>query len=88
MTFVGPHAIKINRAQALSTTGRYSASFAAMLEAIPLPVVVALTSRQLAALIDANWRLADASKAIATREICDDGFVWDTRRNCSRELTA
>ncbi len=88
MSFVGRHAIKINRAQALSTTGPYRATFAALLDAIPAPVVAALTAHQLAELIDANARLADASKAIATREICDNGFVWDSRRGASRDLSA
>lgn len=88
MTFVGRHSIKINRAQALSTTGRYGQTFAAMLEAIPAAVVETLTARQLADTIDAMQRLAEASKALAARDICADGFVWDARRGASRDLAA
>lgn len=72
--------IKINRARHLSTTGRYPASFDAMLAAIPAPVVTGLTAKALAALIDAQWIACQDAKAIAEREAIDAGAVWDARR--------
>lgn len=73
------HSIKIKRALKLSTIGSCSGSAIAMLDAIPQSVVAALTSAQLADLIDANWRLAGASKAIAERDAVAEGAVWDAR---------
>jgi len=55
---------KINRARKIAAIGDCHASFDAMLDAIPVAVIDRLSSRELAALIDANWRLARASKAI------------------------
>ena len=78
--------IKIERARKLSLTGNYPASFGAMLAAIPASIVDALTSRQLAELIDANWTLAQASKAIANREALAEGAVWDARAQAFRSL--
>lgn len=88
MTFIGRHSIKINRAQTMAATGPYGRTFAAMLAAIPDTVIEALTARQLADTIDAMQRLAEASKAIAARDICAHGFAWDDRRGVSRDLAA
>ena len=82
------HTIKIKRALRLSTIGSCHYSAMAMLDAIPETVVAALTSAQIAELIDANWRLAQASKAIAEREIVAEGAVWDARTERMIELRA
>ena len=88
MSYVGRHAIKINRAARLAAIGGYRQSFAAMLDAIPSSLVSALTAQQLADLIDANWRLAGASKKIAEDDIIANGFVWDHQRDRAREIAA
>lgn len=80
------HAIKVNRAVRLASIGRYPASAAAMLSAIPDCLIVGLTARQIAVTMDANWDLAQASKALAAREIIENGFVWDARHGISRDL--
>lgn len=59
-----------------------------MLDAIPAEVVAALTSRQLAALLDAMWQTACASKALANREAIAEGAIWDARRGQMREIAA
>lgn len=78
--------IKINRAIAAATIGGCPASASAMLDAIPADVVAALPSRLLAQLVDANWRLAEASKALANADAIADGGVWDARRQALRLL--
>jgi hypothetical protein len=80
--------IKINRAQKLAAIGRCPGSFIAMLEAIPASAIETLNSRELAELIDANWRLAGASKAIAASDALSEGGVWDHRNQRFRELRA
>ncbi len=80
MTTDTDHTIKVNRAMSLAAIGAYPESARAMLRAIPTIVVAALTSRQLAALLDANWALARNSKAVAARAVLDDGGVWDATR--------
>jgi hypothetical protein len=37
-------------------------------------------------LIDANWRLAGASKRLAEEEAVANGVVWDYRRGHAREI--
>lgn len=69
--------IKIRRAQKLSKIGDCYGSFAAMLDGVPATVV-----------IDAMWSVAGASKAIADREACSNGFVWDARSCRARNLAA
>ena len=68
MDFVGRHAIKINRAMRMSDIGRYPASADAMLRAIPASILAVAPARAVADLLDANWHLAQASKAITDRE--------------------
>lgn len=80
MTTDTDHPIKVNRAMSLASIGAYPESARAMLRAIPHIVVAALTAKQLAALMDANWTLAQASKAIAERAVIEDGGVWDATR--------
>ena len=78
--------IKINRAMRLSVIGDCPGSFASMLDAIPAEVRAALTSHQLAEQIDANWRLASASKALSERGVTENGFVWDSSAERGREI--
>lgn len=79
-------ALKIKRARQLSTIGDCHETFAAMANAIPSDVVAALSSRRIAQIIDANWRLAGASKAAAEREAISNGAVWDERAQRMREI--
>ena len=62
--------IKITRAHKKSSIGDCPLSAQAMLESIPSQIIAKLTSDDLAALMDANWQLAQRSKAIALREGC------------------
>ena len=80
--------IKATRARKLSIIGDCPGSFDAMIQAIPDAVFDGLTSRQIALLVDANWRLAGASKAIAARSAIAEGGVWDVRRERFVELRA
>lgn len=67
------HSIKINRALKLSTIGDCGGSADDMLRMIPAATVARLRSRELAELLDAMWTACSASKAIAAREIIDEG---------------
>lgn len=80
--------IKINRASRLAIIGNCPCSFAAMIEAIPDAVMDVLTSKTIAALVDANWRLFRASKAIAARDAINEGGVWDAQREAFHHLAA
>ncbi|RWR28867.1 hypothetical protein D2T31_12200 [Sinirhodobacter populi] len=78
--------IKVNRAIKMSEIGAHAESAAAMLLAIPESVVEALPARLIAQLLDANWTLAQQSKAIAERDAISEGAIWDGRR--MREIAA
>ena len=80
--------IKINRAMARARVGRYPGSARAMLDLIPATVAAALTSAQIAELLDAMWTASGASKALALADALDEGAIWDARRQCLREITA
>lgn len=86
MDFVGRHEIKINRALRLAEVGRYPASASAMMDAVPASARANLTSQELAELLDAMWGVAERSKAIAAREVIDNGRIWDAREQCHRAL--
>lgn len=58
----------IDRAMRKSETGRYPATWEAMLRHVPQSVIEALTSAQLADLIDGMERLARNSRAIGAKE--------------------
>ena len=62
---------KTNRALKLSKVGRYYGTAHAMLNRIPDSVVSALTSAQLADLLDAMWSTCEDTKRIADRETID-----------------
>lgn len=80
------HDIKVNRALRLSKTGRYPASANAMLAHVPEAVIATIPGQQLAELIDAMWDCAQASKALAAREILAEGAIWDGQRQRLREI--
>ncbi len=73
------HAIKINRALRASKVGAFPGSAAAMIVHLPTSLIESLTGQQLGEMLDALWRVAGASKAIAAREVIADGCVWDDR---------
>lgn len=78
--------IKIERAVKLSKIGAYPATFSALLAHVPQTLVDTMTSRQLAATLDALFACAQESKALAAREAIQNGFVWDARQNRSRDI--
>lgn len=80
------HTRKVNRALRLSAIGAHPASASAMLSAIPADVIDALPARLIAQMLDANWRLASTSKAIAARDAITEGGVWDEVRGVMREF--
>ena len=79
---------KYNRAKTMSKIGDNHGSFDAMWAHIPATVVEALTSRQLAAMVDGLWDCAGLSKKLACVEAIENGFVWDHNRNVARDLAA
>ncbi|TAA54601.1 hypothetical protein [Shinella sp. JR1-6] len=78
--------VKYNRAKAASVIGSHDRSFDAMWNSIPTDVQATLSSSQLAALVDSNWRMAAESKAIAAREAIENGFVWNAATNSPAPL--
>ena len=81
-----PMTRKINKARKIAIIGNCGRSFAAMLACIPNNIILDITSRQLADLLDANWRLANASKAIANHDAISEGAVWDHQNSRFCEL--
>ncbi|MCK5930993.1 MAG: hypothetical protein KAG89_02390 [Fulvimarina manganoxydans] len=82
------HTIKIRRAISMSSIGSLVETRSAMLEAIPASVLATASSRQIADLLDANWALAQRSKASAAEAACDEGAIWDANRQRLREIAA
>lgn len=80
--------IKINRARKLSVIGNTPGSFYAMIERIPATVTGAITSRQLADMVDAMWAACQEAKALAAKEAIDQGAVWDARSQRLRGIAA
>lgn len=80
--------VKINRAMKMARIGSNPGSASDMLAAIPASTIAGLTARQLAELLDAMWSLAQASKAIAARDACAEGAIWDAQAQQMRELRA
>ena len=78
--------IKIDRARRLSGAGAYPATCAAALANVPASIVAALPARMLAELIDAMSAAHQSGKALALREACDEGAVWDARDGLLREI--
>lgn len=61
--------IKINRAKKLTKWGNNNGTFTAAIKAIPADIINALTSKQLASLIDANQEIFNAGKSANQQEI-------------------
>ncbi len=80
--------IKYNRTKALSVIGENHGSFDAMWAHLPAEIIEALSSTKLAKMVDSLWSCAGQSKAIAEREACENGFLWDARAHLSRDLAA
>jgi len=78
--------IKVIRAAKISKIGGNSNSFYNMLDYIPADVRKALSSKQIAVIIDRLWDACGASKAIAARESLENGFVWDAKNNRAVDL--
>lgn len=78
--------IKINRARNLAEIGKYPRSFDSMLDLIPEQTINSLSSKNLAALIDNVWRGCQEAKGLESIEICDQGYIWDSRQNKMRDL--
>ena len=83
---MGISRVKISRASKMSAIGNCPGSYAAMLDAVPAAVLDALSSRQIATLVDAVWRACEQSKSIAIAAAVDEGAVWDARSQKFREI--
>ena len=79
--------VKINRARNLSKIGKFGRSFEAMLNIIPEQTINSLSSKNLAMLIDNVWKGCQKAKSLESIEICDQGYIWDSRQNKMRDLT-
>ena len=88
MTHTIDHSRKVNKAATMCAIGTHPDSVAAMLRAIPGDVIAALPARLIAQLIDANWRLACASKALAAADAIQEGCVWDAQQGRHRDIAA
>lgn len=78
--------IKINRARNLAEIGKYPRSFDSMLDLIPEQTINSQSSKNLAALIDNVWKGCQEAKGLESIEICDQGYIWDSRQNKMRDL--
>jgi hypothetical protein len=78
--------IKINRAVARAAVGRFPGSVDAMLERIPHAVAEALTSTQLALLLDAMWDACQEAKGQRDIENISNGCIWDASRQAMRDI--
>jgi len=78
--------VKYDRATAKAAVGKFPGSRDAMWAAIPVDVIGALTSTQLAHLLDAMWGACQEAKRIAEAEVVSNGAVWDARHQRLREL--
>lgn len=78
--------IKINRARNLAEIGKHPRSFNSMLNIIPKETIESISAKNLAVLIDSVWNGCQQSKLIQEIEICDQGYIWDSRQNKMRDL--
>lgn len=74
------HSIKINRAIEKSKIGNHPNSAAAMLGHIPSTAIAALTSAQLAEMLDAMWDACQEAKKIAEKEAIENGAIYSGDR--------
>lgn len=86
MQTLADHSIKVNRALRNSGIGAYPSSAATMLAAIPEDIIDHLPARLIAKLLDANWRLAGQSKAIACADAITEGAIWDAKHERHLEI--
>lgn len=82
------HQIKLARARRLAKAARYPATYDAMLDYVPEAAVAKLTGAEIAAVVDALRATAIDAKALAAREACAEGAIWDARTQRLREITA
>ena len=82
------HTIKISRALRIAAVGRFPGSASAMLDRIPASAIVALPSKQLAAILDAMWGACQESKSLAVADAISEGAIWDARHQRLIEIAA
>lgn len=79
--------IKINRTQKLSIIGRHPESFSAMIKIVPEETIKSIPAKTLAVLVDSIWDGCQQSKLMFESEVCDQGYIWDSKQNKMRDLT-
>ena len=80
--------MSVKIARACRMTRHLPKAEAEILSSIPDALIDSLTSKQIAAVMDAlnvHWHKARAFEA---REILSEGFVWDSRADAFRRLSA
>lgn len=80
--------IKVHRASKISKIGACRLSFAAMIARIPADVAAALTSRQIAFMVDAMWDACQEAKCFSEAECIAQGAVWDAKNKRFHDLAA
>jgi hypothetical protein len=80
------HSTKVIRALSKAKVGGYPRTSAAILNHIPASAVSALTSTQLAELLDGMAALAKASKATAEAEVLQEGAIYDPNQMALVEI--
>ena len=80
--------VKDTRARRLSSTGGHPLTYAANLQQVPGSLHDALTGRQLAELVDLLRLQYLRGMAEGEAVACDQGYVWDARRQAMRDVAA
>ena len=80
------HSTKILRALGKAKVGSFPRTSTAMLDHVPASAVSALTSTQLAELLDGMHALAQASKAITESDVLAEGAIFDPNQLALREI--
>ncbi len=78
--------VKYDRAMAKAHVGCFPGSAAAMWDRIPRDAIDALTSTQIAHLLDAMWDACQEAKLLAEAEAVSNGAVWDAQNQRLREV--
>jgi len=80
------HTIKLNKALKKAQVGQYPRSAEAMVAHLPILVIESCTSSEIAAMLDAMYGACQKAKAIAERDACAEGCIWDAAQKRLREI--
>lgn len=80
------HTVKLNKALKKAQVGKYPRSAEAMVRHLPILAIETCTSSEIAAVLDAMYSACQEAKAIAERDACAEGCVWDATQKRLREI--